>query len=143
MGKIHGRLVIVGGHEDKEGEAVILREFVRLAGGAGARIAVLTVATEQPEETGEEYRRIFTKLGAREVRVVGTESREDAHDPAAVRAVETATGAFFTGGDQLRLTSLLGGTPVEECLRERHREGLVLGGTSAGASIMSCTMIID
>jgi cyanophycinase len=143
MGKVPGRLVIIGGHEDREGEAVILREFVRLAGGVAARIALLTVATEQPEETAREYRAVFTKLGAREIRVVDTATREDAHDPAAVRAIETATGAFFTGGDQLRITSLIGGTPLDDCLHERHRQGLVLGGTSAGASIMSCTMIIN
>jgi cyanophycinase len=143
MSKLPGCLVIVGGHEDKDGEAAILREFIRLAGGARARIAVLTAATELPEESGEEYRHVFKKLGAREVCVVGTASREDAQDPQAVLAIETATGAFFTGGDQLRITSLLGGTPLEECLHERHREGLVLGGTSAGASIMSCTMLIN
>src|SRR4051794_21049841 len=138
-----GPLVIIGGHEDKEHECVILKEFVRLAGGSGARIVVMTVATEQPQEVGREYRKLFCDLGARDVRVTGVTQREEARSPQSLKTIDQATGVFFTGGDQLRITALLGGTPLDDLLHRAHEEGLALAGTSSGASMMSCTMIIE
>jgi cyanophycinase len=138
-----GPLVIIGGHEDKEHECVILKEFVRLAGGSDARIVVMTVATEQPQEVGREYRKLFCDLGAGDVRVVGVTQREEARSPQSLKTLDQATGVFFTGGDQLRITALLGGTPMDDLLHRAHEEGLALAGTSSGASMMSCTMIIE
>lgn len=138
-----GQLVIIGGAEDKQGECTILRHFVRLAGGPNARIVVMTVATELPLEVGAEYVELFDRLGVEDVRTFDVNCRESANATSAVKAIEKATGVFFTGGDQVRITNLLGGTKMDTALHERHEAGLVLAGTSAGASMMSNTMIIE
>ena len=138
-----GPLVIIGGAEDKTGECTILREFVRLAGGPEAEIVVMTCATGLPREVGDEYTAIFNRLGARRARAIHVNSREDANDPALAAAIGRATGVFFTGGNQLRVTNLLGGTLADDCLHERQYDGMVLAGTSAGAAMMSPIMITE
>ncbi|WP_018131784.1 cyanophycinase [Effusibacillus pohliae] len=143
MSQTPGPLVVIGGAEDKQGECRILREFVRLAGGAHARIVVMTVATEFPLEVGAQYLEAFDRIGVEDVRTFDVSNRENANAPSAVKAIEQATGVFFTGGDQVRITSLLGGTKIDTLLHKRHQEGMVLAGTSAGASMMSNTMIIE
>lgn len=137
------RLMIVGGAEDRTGACVILREFVRLAGGEQARIVVLPSASEAAEQTGAEYCQLFGRLGARSVECLSIESRDDAMTPAARTAISDATGVFLTGGDQLRLMNLLGGTQLDTELQRRAAQGMIVGGTSAGAAIMSATMIVD
>lgn len=137
-----GPLVIIGGHEDRENQSVILKEFLNLAGGNSACIVIVTTATRHPEQLGEEYLRVFKKLGAAEVRLLNVSTREDTCSDKDLKFLEEATGVFFTGGDQARTTSVLGGTEIDWLLRRRHEEGLVLGGTSAGASIMADTMIL-
>jgi cyanophycinase len=138
-----GRLVIIGGAEDKQGECLILREVVRLAGGDAARLLVLTAATQQPEQVGNEYRAIFQRLGVREVGVLDISCRLQAEDRLLGRLVDDATGVFFTGGDQLRITSLIGGTYLFQRLHQAFQHGVVIAGTSAGASVMSSTMIVQ
>jgi cyanophycinase len=137
-----GRLVIVGGAEDKEGDCVILKEFVRLAKGAKARVVVMTVATDHPVEVGREYKNAFRRLGIDETEVVDVSAREDAGAPEALKKIRHATALYFTGGDQLHITSLMGGTEMQRFIHERHAKGLVIGGTSAGAAMMSNSMII-
>ncbi|MBY0230578.1 MAG: cyanophycinase [Gemmataceae bacterium] len=137
-----GPLMVIGGAEDKTGRCAILREFVRLAGGARARIVVLTVASEYPAEVGAEYAEVLARLGAGQVRPLDVRRREEACAEGLVEAIGAATGVFFTGGDQLRIANLLGGTATDRALR-RHEGGLVLAGTSAGASMMSGTMIVE
>jgi len=137
-----GKLVIIGGGEDKEGDCTILKEFVRLAGKAKARIAIMTVATDEPEEYAGEYRKVFKKLGVGEARMVDVSHRKDVHDRKALEIIEQATGIFFTGGDQLHITSLMGGTEMQELIRKKYEGGAALGGTSAGAAMMSHSMII-
>lgn len=143
MSHTPGQLVIIGGAEDKKEDCKILREFVRLAGGPHARIVVITVATELPLAVGAEYIEVFDRLGVEDVRTFDVSHRENANAKSAVKAIEKATGVFFTGGDQVRITNLLGGTKIDTVLHSRHLEGMVLGGTSAGASMMSTTMIIE
>jgi len=135
-----GPLVVIGGAEDKQDECAVLGTFVRLAGGADARIVVLTVASDEPQITGPLYQSVFERLGAASVDVVDVESREEAQR--AAKTIERATGVFFTGGDQRRIATLLGGTAADVTLRRRHAAGAVLGGTSAGAAAMSGTMIL-
>jgi cyanophycinase len=137
-----GKLVIIGGGEDKEGDCIILKEFIRLAGEAKARIAIMTVATDSPEESADEYQKVFKKLGVDDARMVDVSRRKDVHDPKALEIIEQASAIFFTGGDQLHITSLLGGTEMQELLHRKYEEGAVLGGTSAGAAMMSHSMII-
>lgn len=138
-----GQLLIIGGAEDREGECKILREFVRRAGGIKARIVIMTAATSLPGEVGDTYIRVFERLGAEDVRVLHTERREEATDPEALELIEQATGIFFTGGDQSRITGFLKDTELDEAIHRRLSEGAVVGGTSAGAAIMPDIMIIE
>jgi cyanophycin synthetase len=142
LNEVRGKLFVIGGKVDREGDRTILREFVHHAGGSEARIVVMTVATDQPEESGNDYREAFRALGVMDVRVVDVSRRRDTFEQDSLGAIERATAVFFTGGDQLHVTSLIGGTPMQEVLFRKHREGVVLGGTSAGAAMMSNSMII-
>lgn len=137
------RLVIIGGAEDKTGECTVLRELVRLAGGSEARIALVPAATTIPNEVAEDYRALFLRLGVAEVQTLHVQTRDDAKDPALAAYLEQATGVFFTGGDQLRLMGLIGGTPLDTILHVRVQQGLLVAGTSAGAAVMSTTMIVS
>jgi cyanophycinase len=137
------QLVIIGGAEDKEGDCQILREFVRRAGGTKARIVIMTAATELPREVGENYIKIFERLGAEEARIIDTETREDASSSTALEAIAKASGIFFTGGDQARITSILKETDIDEAIHKRYAEGAVIGGTSAGAAVMPDVMIVE
>jgi cyanophycinase len=139
----HKRLVLIGGAEDRQEACVILHEFVHLAGGPRAELVVATVATVNPQEVGAEYTAVFRRLGATTVRTLDISSREDANAPRVVDMINEATGVFFTGGDQLRITRFLGGTKTDTALHRRYEEGMVLAGTSAGASMMSNTMIVE
>lgn len=137
-----GKLVIIGGGEDKEGDCTILKEFVRLAGRAKARVVIMTVATDEPREAAAEYKKVFKKLGVEDVQAVDVSTRKDVHDEKALKTIEQANAIFFTGGDQIHITSLMGGTEMQELIRRKYEEGAVIGGTSAGAAMMSNSMII-
>jgi len=136
-----GALVIIGGSEDHFNERKILREFVRLAGESKANIVIITVASENQSEVGDKYTEVFKSLGVPEARALKINKRSDANARSAVEMIERATGVFFTGGNQLRITMLLGGTKVDTALHRRNEDGLVLAGTSAGAAMMSTVMI--
>lgn len=138
-----GRLLIVGGNENKRGKNSLLRDFVQLSGGKEGKIAVVPTATKEQKEKGEMYREVFFEHGALEVQVLKVEDRKDANKRYLEDFFADITGVFFTGGDQLRLTSIIGGTFLNEILVRRYAEGLLLGGTSAGASFMSDTMIVE
>ncbi|MDZ8031034.1 MULTISPECIES: cyanophycinase [unclassified Nostoc] len=140
---IKKQLVIIGGAEDKEGDSVILRDFVRRAGGTKAYIVILTAATELPREVGENYIRVFERLGAETVRIIDTETREDAASSTALEAINKATGVFFTGGDQARITNILKDTEIDAAIHQRYSEGAVIAGTSAGAAVMPDVMIVE
>lgn len=139
----HRRLVIVGGGE-RAGEpgSGILERFVEMSGGGRARIAVVATASTEPGPVQADYARIFGELGAADVRGLRLDSREQANDGPAVELLSRVTGVFFTGGDQGRIAALLGGTRVDSLLHARLSDGLVLGGTSAGAAMMSSTMVL-
>ena len=143
IGTESGQLIIIGGGEDKEGECKILREFVRRAGGRSARIAVMTVATSIPGELGLEYRDLFEKLGADIVDIVDTERREDASYSRNLEIIENATGVFFTGGDQARITEILKDSEIDDLLHQKFDRGLIISGTSAGAAMMPDMMIVE
>lgn len=135
-------LMIIGGAEEKEDDPTILKEFVRRAGGAKARVVVMTVASGLPKELGVEYERIFHDLGVGQVQSMTIEDRRAAQDMGRAEVVRQASGVFFTGGSQLRVTGLLGGTPVCGELHKHVEAGVVVAGTSAGASMMSDTMLL-
>ncbi len=125
-----GHVIVIGGAEDKVRERVILTRFVKLAGGSDARIAVISAASSLGPLAGNMYRKVFGELGAGETHPIHTTTRAQCSDPAAVRLVREATGIFLTGGNQLRLSSVIGGTPLANAMVERHREGVVIAGAS-------------
>src|SRR4051812_24593629 len=100
-----GKLLVVGGAEDRKGDCLILKEFVRLSKGAKARIVILTAATDEPVSVGAEYTAAFKKLGVDDVQVVDVSQRDDASSEPAIKAISDCTGLYFTGGDQLHITS--------------------------------------
>lgn len=143
MGDRKGSLVIIGGAEDKYGDPKILEEVVDLLGGGEARLGIITTATEHPEEAGHTYREVFSRLGIRDIDVLDINSRDAANSDDKVRIMRDMDGFFFTGGDQLRITSILGGTRVYQELQDAFQHGAAIIGTSAGASVMSSTMIVE
>jgi cyanophycinase len=141
--KVKGNLIIIGGAEDKYGESKILKQMVNEISEKKGKLMVLTTATELPEEVGSDYRSVFSRLGVKEVDILNINSRDDANSEESVERIKNSNGIFFTGGDQLRITSILGGTKVYEALLAAYSEGTLIVGTSAGASVMSSTMVVD
>jgi cyanophycinase len=137
----HGTVITIGGHEDKKGEKRILHD---VAGRVGqGRLVVCTVASSVPEQMWETYEPLFRNMGVHHVRHLDIRVREDALEESRVRVLDDATVVFFTGGDQLKVTSEIGDTPVYDRLREIFESGGTLAGTSAGASVMSESMIVS
>lgn len=137
-----GRLLIIGGGEDRKRDKTILARFVELSGGRNARIAVLTAASSRPQEMWEMYDEAFGELGVSNHYHVSISNRRDAADPAVVEQVYTADGVFMTGGDQKRLLVAIGGTATDSAMHRAFRErGTCVAGTSAGASAMSEHML--
>ena len=135
-----GWIVPIGGAENKENDRRILERFVRCSGGAAADLVVIPTAS-RVHETGERYEQLFRELGAARVTVMDFDTRRDCQEQGRLERIGQASGIFFTGGNQLRVTTLLGGTPVAKLIRLRNARGVTVGGTSAGASILSEHMI--
>ena len=129
-----GTLMMIGGAEDKVGNRTILRRFVELAGGDQSRIAIIATASEIYEIVSQIYERIFTELGAADVHVLKLYSREDCCDENILAPISESSGLFLTGGNQLKLMTILGGTPAATRIRRAYRAGCSVAGTSAGAS---------
>lgn len=140
-----GRLLVIGGAEDKDEDSmVILPRFIEMAGGSDARILVCGTPSASVEEKERVYADLFHKIGVAEVMQPDVTRRHDGEDDELVEMVRRATGVFFTGGDQLRLTAIVSGTPFGNEIRHRiFNDGLVAAGTSAGAAAMSSTMFIS
>ena len=140
-GGVPGRLLIIGGAEDRCCGAGVLERFAAMSGGHEARIVVITTATGMPDRMLTEYERVFRKLGIRHVRELPISGRADADSSRATSMLDSATGVFLCGGDQARLQTLVG-SRTNECLRQRLAGGLVVAGTSAGATALGTTMIL-
>ncbi len=139
-GDQRGWIVPIGGAENKDENPRILKRFLAVAGGSTAEIVVIPTAS-QLRDTGPRYQRLFGELGARKVEVVDFDSRGDCTDSGRLDRIERASAIFFTGGNQLRLSTILGGTPAAQMIRACNAAGVTVGGTSAGASILSEHMI--
>lgn len=135
-----GPCLAIGGAEDKVNDRTILATFLQLAGGAGARIAIVPTASSM-ENGGERYRRLFAEMGAATVDVIPIMSREDANGRIPLTPLAESTGIFLTGGNQMRLSAMMGGSDAEALIRQRHGAGAIVAGTSAGASILSAHMV--
>jgi cyanophycinase len=136
-----GRLLIIGGAEDRCWGAGLLERFVELSGGERARIVLVTTATDVPEEVHADYERVFRKLGVCDTRELRLHGRGDADGDEAADMLTSATGVFLSGGDQSKLRTLVG-SRVNDLLEDGLDEGLVVAGTSAGATAMGRTMIL-
>src|SRR5947209_4959142 len=140
-GKSYGELIIIGGHEDKERGKEILQTVVdRVNGGM---LLVATLASSEAVEQWQTYRKVFQQLGLKKMEHLDLETREESQDDRRARLIRDARGVFFTGGDQLRITSTFGGSALCVLLRERHGSGMLVAGTSAGASVLSETMLVS
>ncbi|MCB1609691.1 MAG: cyanophycinase [Xanthomonadales bacterium] len=134
-----GHLIPIGGAEDKVGDIGVLKRFIRLCPKRPA-IAIVPTASRL-EETGRVYQDLFRDLGASQAQILSFADRGDCEDPTQLALIEQADAVFITGGNQLRLSTTLGGTSVAKLLRRRNAEGMPIAGTSAGAAIMPEHMI--
>lgn len=140
---IGGHLLVIGGAEDKYNERRILRKFLELAGGDEAEVLIVPVASDYPEFAADVYTQAFRNLGVANPRVLRATSRQDVVGADMADLLDGVSGVFITGGDQMRLVSILGGTEFAARLRKLVRETpIVLAGTSAGAAGMSTSMIV-
>jgi cyanophycinase len=135
-----GELIVIGGHEEKDGDPEILKAVSERVGGGMLLIA--TLASEVALEQWQEYRQVFHKLGVKKIEHLDVETRAETAEDQRAAQIKHAAAIFFTGGDQLRITSSFGGSRLCELMRERHAKGLPIAGTSAGASVMSGTMLV-
>jgi len=135
-----GALLVIGGHEDKEGERVILKEVASRIGDG--KLVIATVASHEPQGYFDAYKQAFAPLGVTNLAELYVNERDEARSQEAKAILEDAAGIFFTGGDQLRISSRIGDTPIERLVRKLHARGGLVAGTSAGASVMSETMLV-
>ncbi len=140
-GKRAGHLLAIGGAEEKLRQRQILSRFVNLAGGSDGRIAIVSTASSLGDEATDLYRQLFGQMGVPDIRGLRPLTREDADDPRLVAAIEDATGIFMTGGNQLRLASVVAGTRLGRAIVDGHRRGAIVAGTSAGASALASHMV--
>lgn len=143
MDENFGNLIIIGGAEDKKNECEILKEVAKKSSKQEGPLIVLTAATDYPEEVGATYISTFKRLNFNDVRVVDIKNREDANRPDYGNEIMDSSCIFFTGGDQLKITSLIGGTYLLNSLQSAYRKGTLIVGTSAGASCLCSTMIVS
>ena len=138
-----GRLIAIGGNEDKENDLVVLKRVVQEVGKINYKVGVITTASESPEQRGEDYHQVFTSLGASEIEILNIKDRAQANDATMAKTLEDADMVFLVGGDQLRLTTIIGGSLIFEAIQNRLKMGAIIAGTSAGAAVFSDTMIYD
>ncbi|MFN3312150.1 MAG: cyanophycinase [Hyphomonas sp.] len=135
-----GKLIIIGGHEDMDGDRIILKEVARYI--TNGRLVLATIASHNREGYLEAYQAAFGKLGVDQVTELYIDDREEARHEDKINALSDVNAIFFSGGDQLRITSQIGGTPIYDRIVQIYHGGGVIAGTSAGASAMSTTMLV-
>ena len=140
-GTARGSLIIIGGHEEKEGDALILRSVAERS--RGGKLVVATLASEEPEAMFRDYQRAFSALGIKKIEHLDVSSREAIIKDPPLDLLDGASVVFFTGGGQLRITTQFGGTELCEQIQEFYQQGGTIAGTSAGASVMSDTMLVS
>lgn len=136
-----GPVMVIGGAEDKLRHKAILTRFAKFSGGADGYVVVISTASSLGDEATQIYRELLTGLGIGRVSGLRPEERAEANDPAVTKLLAEATGIFLIGGNQSRLTQVVGGTKLADGLHLAHDRGAVLAGTSAGASAMASHMV--
>ena len=139
-GEQRGWIIPIGGAEDKDANPSILQRFVELSGGDEADIVVIPTASRL-KDTGPRYEELFRGMGVAQVEVLDFDTRRDCQEEGRLARLARASGIFFTGGNQLRLSTILGGTHVARTIRLRNAQGVTVAGTSAGAGFLSEHMI--
>ncbi|AGX41511.1 cyanophycinase [Clostridium saccharobutylicum] len=140
---LSGNLIIIGGAEDKENKKEILNRVCNSIDKDKDILLVATIATEYPKEAAAKYKKVFKELDVKNIKILDISNRLEAFEQSNADLIKSASLIFFTGGDQLRITSLIGGTSVYDALKEVSQKGTIIVGTSAGASVMSDTMIVQ
>lgn len=135
-----GFIIPIGGGERKVKTSTILNRFLELSGGPKARIVIIPTASRLTD-TGDRYHEVFTEIGIDTVDIISLDDRKDCEDAVKLAKLENATGIFMTGGDQLRLATIIGGTSVAKLMRKANSEGVHIAGTSAGAAFIPEHMI--
>lgn len=137
-----GLLFAIGGAEESNDTQRILRHFCTLAGGSQARIVIIPTASgEARAHAGQQHYQLFSAMAPAHVEILPVFDRQDGFDSNLIERLEGATAVFLAGGNQLRFSAVLGGTPLAQTLRRRHAGGLLVGGTSAGAAVLCEHMI--
>ena len=139
-GQRRGYVIPIGGAEERTSSAKVLKKFVKLCGGKKARVVIIPTASNL-SDTGDKYIKIFEKLEVEKAISLSINERSEASRPDYIEALDNATGIFITGGNQLRLSTILGGTEVAQKIRRLNAQGVHVAGTSAGAAIMPEHMI--
>ena len=139
-GAQRGYIIPIGGAEEKLNNPEILDRFIEICGGKEARIGIIPTASEL-DDTGRNYEKLFRKIGVKHAKVLPFITRDDCQNGVDVDYIEKCDGVFMTGGNQLRLSTTLGGTKVAQLIRRRNAEGMHVAGTSAGAAFMPEHMI--
>jgi cyanophycinase len=134
-----GSLIVIGGHENKEGHRPIL-ELIAKRVGAG-KLVVATLASEEPDSQWQEYERTFRELGVKRIEQLDVRRREDLLKDSRADALDDTRVLFFAGGDQMKITTKFGGTPLCDRMRQIYQEGATIAGTSSGASVMTEIMM--
>jgi cyanophycinase len=135
-------VMVIGGAEDKVNGCGILAAFFQSAGGELSTIGIIPCASQEPGVVGDRYHQLFEKMGAQKVQVLDIRQPQECDEEIWLNILGDCTGIFLTGGDQLRLFDLMGGSKFIASIKARVRLGqLVLAGTSAGAAIMGERMI--
>jgi cyanophycinase len=134
-----GMLIVIGGREQKEGHRPILELLAKRVGSG--KLVVATLASEEPESQWQEYERSFRELGVKHIEQLDVRRREELLTDSRLSLLENARVLFFAGGDQMKITTRFGGTPLCERMRELYQEGATIAGTSSGASVMTEVMM--
>ncbi len=138
-----GRLIAIGGNEDKDNELVVLKRVVQEVGKTEYKVGVITTASEEPELRGKSYHKVFNTLGASRIEILNIKTRAQANDRTLSKTLEDVDLIFLAGGDQLRLTTIVGGSRILQTIQNRLEAGALVAGTSAGAAVFSDTMIYE
>jgi cyanophycinase len=142
-----GSLIAVGGGESSditEDSLKIIGKFLELSGGLNkAKVIVMTAATDDPVGAAERYREVFARLKFSDFEFLNIADRSESYDDAILEKVRNATGLYFTGGNQLHVTALMGGSPLHHLILDKFNQGMTIGGTSAGAMMMSSSTLLS
>jgi len=138
---LNRKLVAIGGAEDKASDTEILRRVLQFSQMPDPRVGVITTASSVPDDVFEGYRKVFERLGAGEVMDIRIRERADASDSSMLEMIARSDVVFISGGDQMRLTSIFGGSDALTAIRKKYEDGAVVAGTSAGAACQSTTMV--